>query len=226
MSLRGQLARSARGAEQPWLAVLASLFGLLASELPTAPVLAYTARGWHEHELWRLWTAHFVHYGSAHLWGDLLAFLVWAALVERESRRALLLTLTVGAPLLMAALALTCPGLGQYRGLSGLDTALVIELIFLRGFASPPRAEERGLGPWLSRSMGSRALRSLAVFCLLLSAVKIVYEFYAGHALLARDLGNSASLLPAAHAFGALVGLGVCICSPRAGLTQSLTPQY
>ena len=60
-----------------------------------------------------------------------------------------------------------------------------------------------------------RALRSIAASSLLLSVVKIVYEFHAGHALLARDLGNGASLLPAAHAVGVLVGLAVCFHCPR-----------
>jgi hypothetical protein len=80
----------------------------------------------------------------------------------------------------MSLLVLSCPDLAEYRGLSGLDTALVIELI--------------------------------------------------GHALIAHDLGNGVTLLPTAHALGAVVGLAVycaLLRTPKEGrLTRSLTPQY
>ena len=147
-----------------------------------------------------------MHYGSAHLWGDWLAFVVWAALVESESRLALGATLLIGAPLLLLALELVCPALGEYRGLSGIDTALVVELILLRGFAQAEVGSEPGLGPWLTRQLGRPALRVVGGLSLGLSVLKIAFEFDAGHAILAHDLGFGVKLLPAAHAFGALIG--------------------
>ncbi|MEI9952736.1 MAG: rhombosortase [Pseudomonadota bacterium] len=210
MNARGQLARHAHHAHRwPWLALLASLLGLLASLLPAQQLLAFSSAGMQRGQMWRLWTGHFVHYGSAHLWGDWLAFAVWAALVESESRRTLVVTLLIGAPLLLFALELACPTLGEYRGLSGIDSALVIELILLRGFAQRETASGRGLGPWLTRLVGRPVLRVVGGFSLCLSVVKIGYEFYAGHALLAHDLGFGVQLLPAAHAFGALLGLAI-----------------
>jgi len=197
------------------VALLASLAGLLASVLPAQRILAFTAAGMQRGELWRLWTGHFVHYGSAHLWGDWLAFVVWAALVESESRRALVATLLIGAPLLLFVLELACTALGEYRGLSGIDTALVIELILLRGFACRRTGSERGLGPWLTRLLGRSALRVIGGASLCLSVLKIGYEFQAGHALLAHDLGFGVKLLPAAHAFGALIGLGFALLFGR-----------
>jgi len=190
------------------VALLASLLGLLASALPASPLFAFTREGMHRGQWWRLWTAHFVHYGSAHFWGDWLAFVVWAALVEAESRRALVVTLLGGAPLLLLALGSNCPTLREYRGLSGLDTALVLELILLRGFVSS-EAGLRGLGPWLTRLLGRPALQVVGGLCLCLLAGKIAYEFLDGRAILARDLGTGVQLLPAAHAFGALLGLSV-----------------
>ena len=235
MNHRGQRARLAQRVRRwPWLSLLASLASLLASVLPADHLLAFTAAGMQRAELWRLWTGHFVHYGSAHLWGDWLAFVVWAALVESESRRALVATLLFGAPLLLWGLELACPELGEYRGLSGLDTALVIELILLRGFMRPGIGRERGLGPWLTRLLGRPALRVIGGCSLCLSVVKIGYEFQAGHALLAHDLGFGVKLLPAAHAFGALIGLGLglvfgrpnsnygCTAGPRARASQKL----
>jgi membrane associated rhomboid family serine protease len=210
VNARGQLARLARKARRwPWLALLASLAGLLASVLPAERWLAFTATGMQRGQLWRFWSGHFVHYGSAHLWGDWLAFVVWAGLVESESRRALAATLLLGAPLLLFALELSCPELGEYRGLSGIDTALVIELILLRGFGRSESDGERGPGARLTRLLGRRALRVVGGCSLGLLGLKIGYEFCAGQAILAHDLGAGVRLLPAAHAFGALIGAGI-----------------
>ena len=139
-------------------------------------------------ELWRLWTGHLVHFGGAHLRGDLLAFLVWAALLERESRAALGRVLLLGAPLLSLSVLLAYPGLTQYRGLSGLDCSLVVALIFRRGLANQRR-------------------RSLGVVCLACFAAKCGYELVTGHAILAPDLGAGVKLLPLAHLFGAAFGV-------------------
>jgi rhomboid family GlyGly-CTERM serine protease len=207
MRRRGQRARLALAAHGwPWLALLASLLGWVASALPAQAWLAFTAEGMQRGEIWRLWSGHLVHYGSAHFWGDWLAFVVWAVLVESESRRALLATLLLGAPLLLLALSFAYPTLREYRGLSGLDTALVIELILLRGFRRGVDGR-RSIGSWLTRLLGTSTLRVVggASLCALLA--KLGYEFQVGHALLVHDLGLGVQLLPGAHAFGALVGL-------------------
>lgn len=188
---------------RPWVALATTGCGLLAGTLPAA-WLALTPLALAQGQYWRLWTAHLVHYGSAHLWGDLLAFAVWAALVESESRRVLVCTLLVGAPLMSLGFAFTCPNLAEYRGMSALDAALVVELILLRGFAGDARA--RGIGPWLTRTLGGPALRAVGVASLALTGLKLAYEYVVGHALLAHDLGQGAQLLPEAHFYGLLVG--------------------
>jgi rhomboid family GlyGly-CTERM serine protease len=205
----GQRARLSRTVHRwPWISLLASLIGLLESALP-AQLFAFSAEGLHRGQWWRLWTGHFVHYGSAHLWGDWLAFVVWAALVEAESRRALAITLLIGAPLLLLVLDFVYPALAEYRGLSGIDTALVSELILLRGFERHGKTDNPGLGSWLSGLLGRRALRLVGGFCLCLLACKIGYEFRAGRAILAHDLGPGVHILPAAHVFGAVLGLAL-----------------
>jgi hypothetical protein len=208
MTPRGQLARFAcRARFWPWLSLVASLVALLTSVLPAQRLLAFTAAGLSRGELWRLWSGHFVHYGSAHFWGDWLAFVVWDVLVESESRRALGISLLIAAPMLLLALALTCPALAEYRGLSGIDSALVIELIVLRGFVQRETGTAHGFGPWLTRWLGQSTLNVVGGLSLCLLALKIGYEFRAGRALLAHDLGLGVKLLPAAHAWGALLGL-------------------
>jgi len=210
VNARGQRARLTHALRRwSWLSLLASLIGLMANALPAQHLLAFTAEGMHRGQWWRLWTGHFVHYGSAHFWGDWLAFVVWAALVEAESRRVFALTLLVGAPLLSLLLVVACPSLGEYRGLSGIDTALVVELIWLRGFVANRNAGETGIGPWLSELIGRRALRLVGGLCLCLLVCKFGYEFRVGRALLAHDLGASVLLLPSAHVYGALLGLAL-----------------
>lgn len=221
MSANGQHGGRSYAAGLPWVALLATGFGLLASALSPAP-FAYTAQGLREGELWRLWTGHFVHYGSAHLWGDLLAFALWAWLVESESRPVLVATLLLGAPLISCLLTLGYPRLNEYRGLSALDVTLVIELIWLRGFEVQRAGPKSGLGPWLTRTVGRAGVRYLAAASLCLCFVKTIFEFTTGHALLAPDLGRGVTLLPAAHAFGALVGLLVCAVVGRPRSTDAV----
>jgi hypothetical protein len=140
-----------------------------------------------------------VHFNQAHLRGDLLAFVVWAAWVELSSRRVLLVTLLFGPPVISLALLFACPDLEQYRGLSALDCALPLELILMRGLSGKP------------------ALRAAGVLALALFVAKCAYELGTGRALFAPDLGAGVSLIPLAHVLGALVGLAAfALFAPRA----------
>lgn len=195
----------------PWLSLAASLFGFALSAGVFGPQTGYAlAPAWlAEGELHRLYTGHFVHYNASHLWGDLLAFAAWAAFVERTSRRLFVLTLVFGAPLLSLAILLAAPELREYRGLSGLDCALVAELVLVRGF---------GVGAPFERAP-SGALRNLAVVCAAAFAAKCAYELVSGHAIVAQDLGPGVVLVVAAHPLGALTGvLAVAISRAFSGV--------
>jgi rhomboid family GlyGly-CTERM serine protease len=185
---------SQTGRAMPWLALAcAALSWTLSSgsdALQSRCALTEDALG--RLELWRLWTGHLVHFGAAHLRGDLLAFLLWAALLETESRAVLWRVLLGVAPLLSLAIVLGHPTLAEYRGLSGLDCSLVVALILLRGVAS---SKMRGLG-WL---------------CLGCFGAKCAYELVSGRAVLAPDLGHGVELLPSAHLLGAVGGLLVTL---------------
>jgi rhomboid family GlyGly-CTERM serine protease len=182
----------------PWLALSCAALSWGLSSMPSAVQTrsALAPEALAPGEAWRLWTGHLVHFGPAHLRGDLLAFLVWAALLERESRRALARILFIGAPLLSLAILLCCPSLDQYRGLSGLDCSLVVALIWRRGLAS-------------------QRLRGVGVLCLAAFAAKCAYELIVGKALFASDLGAGVKLLPLAHVLGAALGLMLGAVSPR-----------
>jgi rhomboid family GlyGly-CTERM serine protease len=172
----------------PWLALAAGALSWLLSSAPAdwQRRCALVHGAWVA-EPWRLWTGHFVHFGAAHLRGDLLAFVVWAALLEQRERRTLARIVLGATPLLSLALLAGYPGLSEYRGLSGLDCSLVVALIGERGFSN---ARFRWLGP----------------ACLVAFALKCVYEMTQRRALLAPDLGGGAKLLPMAHVLGAVLG--------------------
>jgi len=193
----------------PWIAVAVSAWSALASlGVFGSPALFALSRDGVA-ELHRFWTGHAVHFGAAHLRGDLSAFLVWAALVEMQSRRLLVLTLVVGAPLLSLLLLGACPGVSEYRGLSGLDCVLVTELFVLHRAAkrdTPPHLFGHPVPRWLVSSVGWLAA---GVF-----VAKCAFEVVRGRAVLAPDLGPGVELVAAAHWLGVLVGLAMV---PAAG---------
>jgi rhomboid family GlyGly-CTERM serine protease len=182
----------------PWLASSVAALSWLLSSAPASVqrACALTPAAVTSFEPWRLWTGHLVHFGPAHLRGDVLAFALWAALLERESRALLLRLLLLGTPLLSLALLLGSPSLGQYRGLSGLDCTLVVALLLRRGLPDPK-------------------LRPLAWLGLGAFAAKCGYELAWGHAVLAPDLGPGVRLLPLSHVLGALLGLSALASSSK-----------
>lgn len=138
---------------------------------------------------WRLWTCHLVHFGAAHALLNLTALAAPFALLPGRGRLALGLVLL--APILSLILL---PGLegSTYRGASGL--ACVAWAM---------------AGPTLFRR--DRLLGGLWLGVL---AVKVIAEAVLGAALLAGGTGWAS--LPAAHAWGALLGL---IASPMLWVT-------
>lgn len=139
-------------------------------------------------EPWRLWTGHLVHFGWEHGLTNTLALAVPAILLRRQDRGRLLLATLVIAPLLSLALL---PGLGdgQYRGASGLACAL---------------------WAWVGLRLATRR-ESLAPGLLMLGglAFKLSLESALGVCFLADH--PSWQTLPPAHAWGALLGLGLAM---------------
>jgi membrane associated rhomboid family serine protease len=140
------------------------------------------------HEPWRLWTCHLVHFGWEHALTNLIALTVPAVLTHPQDRRQLLATALIAAPLLSLLLL---PGLaeGQYRGASGLVCAVWA----WAGLRLITRGE--------ARTVGLAMLGGLAC--------KLVLEGALGRGLLPAHLEWQA--LPAAHVWGALLGLGAVL---------------
>lgn len=154
-------------------------------------------------EIHRLVSGHFAHFNRAHLLGDALAFAVWAACLEQRGRAFLASTLLVtslGASLVFIAF---CPEVAEYRGLSAIDCALVAQLIVL--------------GVVERRRVRDRAGTSLFALAGIAFLAKTLFEFRTGHAILAPNLGDSVSLLPASHVAGIVLGLA-CLLLDRQGI--------
>lgn len=116
-----------RGAVRQLEQAPASCFAALAcvalALLPEAVAahLAYARGGILAGELWRLWSAHFVHFSLTHALADALVLFSMGALAEPVvGTRRLVLALALGAPLISLGLLAGAPGLMEYRGASGL----------------------------------------------------------------------------------------------------------
>lgn len=135
-------------------------------------------------EPWRLWTCHLVHFGWVHALANGVALAVPWLLVDPADRARVGLALALLAPLLSLLLLLSLPPEGTYRGASGLACGLW-------GLAGV-------------RLLKLRKTRVFGVALLGALAFKLVAEQGFGIGLL-QPAGWR--VLPAAHGWGALLGL-------------------
>jgi rhomboid family GlyGly-CTERM serine protease len=137
-------------------------------------------------DVWRWFTAPFVHHGLSHLFWDLAVFALLAALVERRSRGVLMATVVVASAVTSGWVASSLVGANaMYGGLSGLDSALVAVLAC-------------GL---VGEGGRSRALGSLLAVGFV---AKTLFELASGGVLFADDAG--VHHVPVVHLLGAVVG--------------------
>ncbi len=105
------------------IAILASVFPSLAAGLQL-DFAAVAAGQW-----WRLLSGHLTHFGSQHLFWDVLMFVVLGAACERQHPRIFAVSLVLMALGISAAVMFLCPDVSGYRGLSGIDTGLFVWFI-------------------------------------------------------------------------------------------------
>lgn len=120
-------ARLVEDRPKPWTAVLLSALAVALYASPTLTQrFAYARGAIAAGEVWRLLTGHFTHWTAEHLLWDLLVFAVLAVLWERSAGKRSLSALVFGSALLISAAVWTAmPEVTLYRGLSGVDCALV-----------------------------------------------------------------------------------------------------
>jgi rhomboid family GlyGly-CTERM serine protease len=164
---------------------------VLASSLPGGgEVLQYDRARVADGELWRLLTGQMTHWTARMAAVDLavlLALGVWLEMGGR--RRAVALALGIGALLTAAGVELLLPGLGVYRGSSGLASALFV-LAALEAMRPPARLPSR----------------AMAAGALLLFAAKVTWETAGGHPLFAGGLPAEVAPVPLVHLLGGLGG--------------------
>lgn len=117
-ALPAALADRRRG-RLPWLTAAALLLVFLCDAGPE--LFELTRDG----GAWRLLTGHFTHWTASHRFWDVLLFAVFGAWCERISRPAFVALVASAALAGSAAFLFTAPQLDRYRGLSGIDCALV-----------------------------------------------------------------------------------------------------
>ena len=160
-------------------------------------------------EIWRLLSGHWVHYSFDHLFWDVLAFGFLGLACERRSRSRFLVCVTAAAFAVSLSVWFCLPGMRDYRGLSGVDSALFALLV---------------VELW---SEGVRTRRSgqvaMAAACLAGFLLKISLELVTGNNVFVERLGSGTVGVPLAHVAGAtvgfLVGLGSVPGAPAAFLS-------
>ncbi len=182
-----------------WVISLAALLAWACPPLTQAMELDYGLVV--DGQWWRIWTGHLTHYDGGHLAWDLLMFSVLAAACEREHPR----WFAIGVILLMAGvsavIAIGCPDVRVYRGLSGLDTGLFVWLVADQCHRCWKDRDHLAAAIWLATVGGLIG--------------KLIYEATTGQTLFV-DSSNFVPLVQS-HLAGALFG-AVCAllgyCSP------------
>lgn len=188
----------------PWASVCVIAFTLgVAAQPALAPTLLYERLALLRGEYWRLWTSHFVHFGSSHLFWNLAIFTVASIWSERlaPARTRLLLVASLG--LIGLALFGLEPALATYGGLSGVATSMLVFLCYtqLARLAAAPATTKKN-EPMASSPTSDRWFWR-AVLALVL--LKIGAEFALEQPLFTRFAPAGIRAVPLAHLIGVLV---------------------
>ena len=179
----------------PWLTLALAAATMAVPLLPgAADVLQYDRAALGRGELWRLFTAHLTHFGPNHLNWNLAVFLVLGCATERQSRPRFAAALAFATAAITPALWLWQPQFDLYRGLSGLDCALV-------GLFAASLGRH---GPRSATVSGALVLAALAAKC--------TVELVTARTVFAT--GDTFAPVPLAHAVGLLAGCTAHLVGP------------
>jgi membrane associated rhomboid family serine protease len=138
---------------------------------------------------WQLWTGRAVHWSPGHAVADVAVFALLVFAATRVLNPVRLLTLVaVWCPIVAVATATLAPWMTEYRGLSGINYALLFTLVGLEA-----RRSVLG-GPLAAIALGGLLAGKLALDAL-------------GIAILPTGLPDGVAIAWQAHAAGALVGV-------------------
>jgi rhomboid family GlyGly-CTERM serine protease len=180
------------------------LLSLLAAFIFVCPSLAahleYNRTAIAAGDIWRLLSGHWVHYGFDHFFWDVLAFGFLGAACERRSRHRLFVCVTSSALAISLSVWYGLPGMNAYRGLSGIDSALVV-LLFMELWSE-------------ARRSGQPKQIVIPAACLIAFVCKVSYELSTGDTIFVKSLGSGMVGVPLAHVAGAAVGFLVGLGTP------------
>lgn len=146
-------------------------------------------------QLWRLISCHFTHWTTEHAFWDISVFVILSYISMATNLKRYCTILIGSAVMVSLSVYLFNPEFIEYRGLSGIDSALFIDVIF-----SSISKDKRPLN------------RSLNILILIGFSGKITYEFMTGCALFA-DSGYTT--LPVAHLAGAITAAVIFILNMK-----------
>ena len=143
-------------------------------------------------EIWRLFSGHWVHYGFDHFFWDVLAFGFLGAACERRSRPRFFACVTASALTISLSIWFGLSGMSAYRGLSGIDSALVV-LLFMELWGEADRS-------------GQPKQIVIPAACLTAFVCKVAFELATGDTIFVKSLGSGVVGVPLAHVAGAAAG--------------------
>jgi len=113
----------------PWVFLLLAAIALAVQLNPAWRAgLIYERTELAHGELWRAWTAHWVHFGWPHFLADAGLFLILGWMLEKSDRRVALTSLVLMPPLIAAAIYFFDTSMQRYAGLSALNLGLLLFL--------------------------------------------------------------------------------------------------
>lgn len=124
----------------PWATLALALAALAAWCVPGATAALELDRALVGHEAWRLVGGHLTHFTVEHLVWDLVVLIGLGGFCEWRWPWRTRAALALAGPVLGLAFLVGCPGLATYRGLSGLDSVLMLLLaagLFREGALGP-----------------------------------------------------------------------------------------
>lgn len=168
------------------------IFGILPALLAAVPqfheALLFDRAALAEGQLWRLWTGHWIHFSSSHLFWNVAALVISGAWLEAVRPGWMLRYTALAAPLISIGLLVFEPNMTNYGGLSGLGTGIVAQLGFCLVIN---RENDRWAG----------------IGILVLVAIKLWHDSAQGTALLSNFASTEIVMAPTSHLIGALLAL-------------------
>lgn len=190
----------------PFASLLLAAAATVVFALPSlAAQLQYDRAAIAAGEVWRLVSGHLVHYSPDHFFWDVLAFGLLGVACERRSRTRFLICVSASAFAISSAVWCWLPGMSAYRGLSGVDSALMALLAV----------------ELCAEGIRSRRLQQLMSVAVVFAGFlfKISFELTTTSNLFVETSGSGTVGVPLAHIVGAVVGcvvgLGLTNLPPR-----------